>query len=60
MTKSRIEEIFENILGEKDELAAPFSRNEALLIQIYEMLQESKELNVTYDDVTGTVTISVR
>lgn len=58
MGKSRIEEILENILGEQDPLATPFSRNEALLIQIYEMLQETKDLKVTYDN--GTVTISVR
>ncbi len=58
MAKSRIEEILENILGDNDPLAAPVSRNEALLIRIYEMLQESKDLKATYND--GTVTISVR
>ena len=58
MGQSRIEEILENILGEQDELKSPVSRNEALLISIYEMLQESKELKATYDN--GTVTISVR
>lgn len=58
MGQSRIEEILENILGEQDDLKAPVSRNEALLISIYEMLQESKELKATYDN--GTVTISVR
>lgn len=60
MGKSRIEEILENILGEQDPLATPFSRNEALLIQIYEMLQETKDLKVTYDETDKTVTISVR
>lgn len=58
MGQSRIEEILENILGEQDELKTPVSRNEALLISIYEKQQESKELKATYDN--GTVTISVR
>lgn len=56
MGKSRIEEILENILGESDPLAAPVSRNEALLIQICEMLQEGKNLVATHDG-DGTVTI---
>lgn len=58
MGRSRIEEILENILGEQDPLAIPVSRNEALLIQIYDML-ESKDLKST-DDGNGTVTLSVR
>ena len=58
MGRSRNEEILENILGETDQLAPASSRNEALLIQIYEMLQESKDLKVTYDN--GTVTIEMR
>ena len=59
MGQSRIEEILENILGENDPLAAPVSRNEALLIQIYEMLQEGKKLVATSDG-NGTVTIEMR
>ena len=58
MGRSRNEEILENILGETDQLAEPVSRNEALLIQIYEMMQEINDLKVTYDN--GTVTIEMR
>lgn len=58
MGYSRIEEILENILGETDELAEPRSRNEALLIQIYEMLQDEKDLVATYEN--GTVTVKLR
>ena len=58
MEKSRIEKILGNMLGEDNELEETKSRNEALLKQIYEMLQESKELKATWDN--GTVTISVR
>ena len=58
MGYSRIEEILENILGETDELAEPRSRNEALLIRIYEMLQDEKDLVATYEN--GTVTVKLR
>lgn len=58
MGKSRIEEILENMLGETDDLEAPRSRNEALLLQIYELLQDSKDLVATYED--GTVTVKMR
>lgn len=56
MGQSRNEEILENILGETDVLADPRSRNEALLLQVYELLQEL-DLKVTYDN--GTVTIKL-
>ncbi len=59
MGKSRIEEILENILGETDQLAEPVSRNEALLIQIYEMLQEGKSLVATVDE-DGKVHVNLR
>lgn len=58
MGQSRFEEILENILGETDDLEAPRSRNEALLLQIYEMLQDSKDLVATYEN--GTVTVKLR
>lgn len=58
MGKSRIEEILENILGETDDLENPRSRNEALLLQIYEMLKDDKDLVATYDN--GTVTVKLR
>ena len=54
--RSRIEKILENILGEQNLLEAPVSRNEELLTQIHEMLQE-KGLKATYDN--GTVIISL-
>lgn len=40
MANSRIEAILENILGADNEILPPMSRNEVLLIQIMEMLQE--------------------
>jgi hypothetical protein len=58
MGQSRNEEILENILGETDILADPRSRNESLLLQIYEQLQDSKDLVATYEN--GTVTVKLR
>ena len=58
MGQSRLEEILENILGETDDLESPRSRNEALLIQIYEKLQNEKDLVATYEN--GTVTVKLR
>ena len=46
MAQSRIEAILENILGGDNEILPPMSRNEVLLIQIMEMLQ---------DDIPNTV-----
>lgn len=40
MADTRIEAILENILGADNEILPPMSRNEKLLIQIMEMLQE--------------------
>ena len=40
MVPSRIEAILENILGANNEILEPMSRNEVLLIQIMEMLQD--------------------
>lgn len=40
MANSRIEAILENILGADNEILPPMSRNEVLLIQIMDMLQE--------------------
>lgn len=40
MADTRIEAILENILGAENEILPPMSRNEVLLIQIMEMLQE--------------------
>lgn len=40
MPQSRIEAILENILGADNEILPPMSRNEVLLIQIMDMLQE--------------------
>lgn len=40
MADTRIEAILENILGADNEILPPMSRNEVLLIQIMEMLQE--------------------
>ena len=39
MADSRIEAILENILGGDNEILPPMSRNEVLLIQIMDMLQ---------------------
>ncbi len=58
MGQSRIEEIMENILGETDDLETPRSRNEALLLQIYELLQADNRLVATYDN--GAVTVKLR
>ena len=49
MPQSRIEAILENILGAENDILPPMSRNEVLLIQIMEMLQ---------DDVPSTVITS--
>ena len=57
MDESRIEAILENILGADNELLEPVSRNEALLIQILEMLKNGAEINATYDN--GKVTLIV-
>lgn len=57
MGRSRIEEILENILGENDPIATPVSRNEALLIQIYEMLQNT-DLVASHDG-NGTVRLTI-
>lgn len=40
MADTRIEAILENILGADNEILPPMSRNEVLLIQIMDMLQE--------------------
>lgn len=40
MADTRIEAILENILGADNEILPPMSRNEVLLIQITDMLQE--------------------
>ena len=40
MADTRIEAILENILGAENEILPPMSRNEVLLIQIMDMLQE--------------------
>lgn len=40
MADTRIEAILENILGADNEILPPMSRNEVLLIQIKDMLQE--------------------
>ena len=40
MADTRIEAILENILGADNEILPPMSRNEVLLIQIMNMLQE--------------------
>jgi hypothetical protein len=39
--KSRIEKILENILGGSHEILDPVSRNETLLIQIAELIENS-------------------
>lgn len=41
MAQSRIEAILENILGGENEVLDPVSRNETLLIQIAEQLENS-------------------
>ena len=40
MADSRIEAILENILGGDNEILPPMSRNEVLLIEIMDMLQQ--------------------
>lgn len=47
MAQSRIEKILENILGAENEIEAPMSRNEVLLIAIMEMLQDVPETPIT-------------
>lgn len=51
MADTRIEAILENILGADNEILPPMSRNEVLLIQIMDMLQE---------DIPNTVIISAQ
>lgn len=47
MAQSRIEKILENILGAENEIEAPMSRNETLLIAIMEMLEGVPDTAIT-------------
>ena len=52
MAQSRIEAILENILGAENEILPPVSRNETLLIQIAEMLNEIEPSTpISSDDI---------
>ena len=52
MAQSRIEAILENILGAENKILPPFSRNEVLLIQIADMLEEIEPSTpISSDDI---------
>ena len=60
MADSRIEAILENILGGDNEILPPMSRNEVLLIEIMDMLQNdipntpitSEEIDAIIETIT--------
>ena len=51
MADTRIEAILENILGADNEILPPMSRNEVLLIQIMDMLDEVPGTVITSDQI---------
>lgn len=51
MADTRIEAILENILGADNEILPPMSRNEVLLIQIMDMLDEVPDTVITSDQI---------
>lgn len=51
MADSRIEAILGNILGEDNEILEPFSRNEALLLQIGEKIDNAPDTVITTSDI---------
>ena len=57
MPQSRIEAILENILGANNVIVSPQSRNEYLLIQIMDMLEnmETPTDPITADEITTIV-----
>ena len=56
MADSRIEAILENILGADNDILPPMSRNEVLLIQIMDMMQNDvPSTAITADEITTIV-----
>ena len=56
MADSRIEAILENILGGNNEILPPMSRNEVLLIQIMDMMQNDvPSTAITANEITTIV-----
>ena len=55
MAESRIESILENILGGNNTIRPPFSRNEALLLQISEQLEEAPGEPVTSQEIQAII-----
>ena len=56
MADSRIEAILENILGADNDIRPPMSRNEVLLIQIMDMMQNDvPSAAITAEEITTIV-----
>ena len=55
MPQSRIEAILENILGEDNTILPPMSRNEVLLIQIMDMLEDVPNTVITSDEIDAII-----